>query len=92
MPIFRWRSMFSRTTMELSTSIPMAKEIPARLTTLRLRWKCQRKMKDPTADTGMARAAVSVVRILRRKSSSPQMASMPPRRTLFFMIARELRM
>ena len=65
-PIFRCRSMFSITTMELSTSMPTAKEIPARLTTLMFRWKSHRKMNVPTAETGIARAVVSVERTLLR--------------------------
>ena len=83
--------MFSSTTMELSTSIPMAKEIPARLTTFRFLLKSQRKIKVPMAETGIAKAAVRVVRTLLRKSISPHIASNPPIRTLFLMIRMELR-
>jgi hypothetical protein len=62
--------MFSSTTIELSTSMPTAKEMPARLTTLMLRSSSQRKRKVPTADTGMARAVMRVPRKLRKNRNS----------------------
>ena len=77
-PIFRCRSMFSRTTMALSTSIPTAKEIPARLTTFRFRPKIHRKMKVPITLIGIAVATITVEERLRRKTSSTKMASAPP--------------
>ena len=84
LPSFRWRSIFSNTTMELSTSMPTAKEIPARLTTLKLRLLSHRKMKQPMTEIGIASAVVSVDLTLRRKVISTVMASMPPIRTFCF--------
>ena len=84
LPIFRWRSIFSRTTMELSTSMPTAKEIPARLTTLMFRPRIQRKIKVPMAEIGMATAVATVDLILRKKSRRTAIASKPPIITFCF--------
>jgi len=77
---FRCRSMFSRTTMALSTSMPTAKEMPARETTFRLRPKSFMKMKVPMMEMGMDTATMTVDEKLRRKSSSTMTASAPPMR------------
>ena len=53
--------------MELSTSMPTAKEIPARLTTLKLRLLSQRKIKQPMTEIGIARAVVNVDRDTAQK-------------------------
>jgi hypothetical protein len=74
--------MFSSTTMALSTNMPTAKEMPARLTTLRVRSKIHRKIKVPTAEMGMATTVVKVEEMLLRKSRSTTRASNPPMTTL----------
>ena len=62
----RWRSMFSSTTIELSTSMPTAKVMPARLITLMLRSKRYMKKKVPITEMGMATATVRVELTERR--------------------------
>ena len=68
--------------MALSTSMPTANEMPARLTTFRVRSKTHRKMNVPIAETGMATAVVTVDEMLRKNSSSTHRASRPPMTTL----------
>ena len=80
LPILRWRSMFSSTTMALSRSMPTAKEIPARLTTFRFRPRALMKMKVPITLIGMAVATTTVEETLRRNRSSTVTARNPPMR------------
>ncbi len=58
--------MFSSTTMELSTTMPTAKAMPARLITFRLRPKTSIIRKLPMMLMGMATAITSVLVPLRR--------------------------
>ncbi len=76
--------MFSSTTIALSTSIPTAKEMPARLTTFRLRPKPHMKINVPMIEMGMATAVVRVELMLRKKMNRTVRASKPPMTTLRF--------
>jgi hypothetical protein len=72
--------MFSSTTTALSTSMPTANAIPARLITLSerpMRWSSR---KVPMMLVGIARAMTTVERPLRRKTSSTKMVRLPPTR------------
>ena len=70
--------MFSSTTIELSITIPTAKLIPARLTTLSVRPRASNTMKVPMTLEGMATPTMSVLLALRRKRSRTATASAPP--------------
>ena len=69
-------------TMELSTTIPMANESPARLTTLMFRPMRVITRKVPTALMGMATAMITVLAKLLKKMSSTAMARAPPMKML----------
>ncbi len=85
LPMPLWRSIFSITTMELSTSMPTAKAMPERLTTLRFRPRAFMKMKVPITLIGMAVATTTVERTLLRNISSIAMAMKPPMAMFFLM-------
>ncbi len=70
--------MFSSTTIELSTTMPTAKAIPARLMTLSVRPKKFISRKVPTIEIGIAAATTKVLERLRRKTSSTRIARVPP--------------
>jgi uncharacterized membrane protein len=70
--------MFSSTTIALSTTIPTAKAIPARLMTFRVRPNANIMRMDPTMLIGMATAITMVLLILRRYMRSTMMARNPP--------------
>ena len=77
-PMPRCRSMFSSTTIALSTTIPTAKLSPAREITFRFRPVSHIATNVPITEIGMATATINVGRGLRRKSSSMTTASEPP--------------
>ena len=77
-PRCKCEKIFSRTTIELSTSIPTAKLIPARDTTLILRPSMNIPRKVPIADIGMAHAMIRVGLIFLRKSIRTIIANKPP--------------
>ncbi len=64
--------------MALSTSIPAANAIPARLTTLRFLPKAFIKMKVPMMLIGIAEAATTVDEILLRNKISTVIARITP--------------
>ena len=70
--------MFSSTTIELSTTIPTANAIPARLITFSVRPKAFIAMNEPIMLIGMATAITSVLDALRRYNNSVTMAKKPP--------------
>ena len=70
--------MFSRTTMAASTTMPMAKAMPAREITLSERPMAAMATKEPITETGMASAATRVARPERRNSNRMSAASVPP--------------
>ena len=70
--------MFSSTTMELSTNIPAAKVIPARLTTFRLRPKSQSMINVPMMLMGMASPMTSVLLPVRKNRKRTVTASRLP--------------
>ena len=67
--------------MALSTTIPTAKAIPARLTTLSVRPKSVTIRNVPTALIGIARPITKVLRQLLRNNRSTIIARMPPTTT-----------
>ena len=70
--------MFSNTTIALSTTMPTANAIPARLMTLIDRPSTVITKNVPTTLIGIARATTRVLRPLRKNMSSTLMASAPP--------------
>ena len=70
--------MFSSTTIALSTTIPTAKLIPARLMTLMLRPMADMTRKVPTILTGIATAMMPTALKLRKNKKSTATARMPP--------------
>ena len=70
--------MFSKTTMELSTTIPTAKERPARLTTLILRPNKVITRKVPITLMGMAMDTIMVLAKFLKNIISTKIASDPP--------------
>jgi hypothetical protein len=70
--------MFSSTTMKLSTSMPTAKAIPARLRTLSERPIRYRQRNMPTVLTAMARKMTAAERVLRRKINNTIKVSAAP--------------
>ncbi len=82
LPVLRCRSIFSSTTMELSTSMPTANEIPAILTIFRFLPISQRKTKQPMAEMGMAMPVIIVALTLLKNIRRTQIASRLPMRIL----------
>jgi len=74
--------MFSSTTTALSTSMPTANAMPARLMTLSVRWKAARARNVPITLTGIESVTMSVERTLRRNRSRVPMVSSPPTKML----------
>ncbi len=70
--------MFSSTTIALSTSMPTAKAIPARLTTFKFLPKAFMKINVPIMLIGMAVAAIPVDATLLRNITNTDIASNPP--------------
>ena len=62
MPSAMWRSTFSMTTMASSTTNPVAKVIPNKVSVLMEKPSALTKMNVPTSDTGMVIAGISVLR------------------------------
>ena len=73
--------MFSSTTIELSTTIPTANAMPARLTTFTERPSTNIIRNTPTTLIGIAAPTTNVLLTLRRNSSSTTIASAPPIRS-----------
>ena len=69
--------------MELSTTMPTANAMPARLMTLSVRPKKPISRKVPMTLIGMAMATTKVLDRLRRKTSSTRIARVPPMNRLF---------
>ena len=70
--------MFSSTTMELSTSMPMASAMPPRVSTLSVRPEKYMKMRAHSTENGMEKATTSVGRTDLRNSASTTTASSAP--------------
>ena len=70
--------MFSRTTMELSTTIPTANAKPASEITFKVRPSSFRTRKVPTTLMGIAAATMNVLVRLRRNSKRAMTAKMLP--------------
>ncbi len=67
--IFRWRSMFSITTTESSTRMPMVRVKASRVSTLRLNPRVHITKKVDMSEVGMASSTIKVLRIVCRKAS-----------------------
>ena len=78
-PISRCRKIFSNTTMELSTTMPMAKLRPARLTTLMFLPIRVMTRNVPTTLIGMDIATMTVLEKFLRKTRSTTTARVLPR-------------
>ncbi len=78
MPCSRRRTMLSRTTTALSTSMPTASAMPPSDMMLSDRSKAYISRKVPITDTGIATPVISVARASRRNRYSTRMASRPP--------------
>ena len=79
-PFWYQRKMFSRTTIALSTSMPMAKAMPARLITLSERPISESSRNVPITLVGIASAITKVGRMLLRKISRTIVVRTPPSR------------
>ena len=79
-PCSRYLSIFSTTTIALSTSIPMAAASPPRLIMFRFIPIIFMKMNDIRRATGKMTAVTSVMRSFRRKSKSISTVSSAPMR------------
>jgi hypothetical protein len=84
-PSSTWRWMFSSTTMESSTTRPIASTIARSVSVFTLNPKRYMKVKAPTSDTGIVTSGISVAGRLRRKrkitSATSTIASMIVRKT-----------
>ena len=69
--------------MALSTSIPTAKLIPARLTTFKFRPSAFIRIKVPTTLIGIAVAITTVALTLLKNNQSTIIASTPPMNNIF---------
>ena len=78
LPISRWRSMFSISTMASSTSTPTTSDSDSSDTVLRLKPIRCITAKVGMADSGNATAAISVARPSRRKQNTTSTASAAP--------------
>ncbi|GBD30564.1 hypothetical protein HRbin32_01672 [bacterium HR32] len=77
-PRSRWRWMFSRTTMESSTRIPMARERPSMVKKFRVNPKDPITTKEESSEVGMARKTMSVFTASCRKKNTMADASTTP--------------
>ncbi len=78
-PFSRYRKMFSRMTILLSTSIPTPRASPVRVIRFRVNPAKYMNIRVMTIDTGMEKAIIRVVRKLRRKKKRIATASNPPK-------------
>ncbi len=78
-PCSLFRTMFSRTTIELSTSIPTARAMPPNDMMFNDMSFMYIKRNVPMTDTGIAIATVAVARESRRKPYRTKIAINPPR-------------
>ena len=62
LPRCRWRTMFSRTTIASSISMPIARERPMRVSTLRVKPKTRMAMKPATTEMGRVMPVMTVER------------------------------
>ena len=78
LPISRCLAIFSKTTIELSTNIPIPNAIPPKDMILRLTPLPYIRLNVAITDTGMEIEIIKVIQILRRNRYSTKMASKPP--------------
>ena len=83
LPISRCLYTFSSTTIALSTTMPTANAIPARLMTLIDRPSATIATIAPTTEIGIASAMMPAVRSERRNNNKMKIASPPPIQMLF---------
>ena len=75
---FLWRSMFSSTTMLLSTNNPTASAIPPKLIMFKLISLAYIRLKVAITDTGIETEIITVAQKSLRKRYSTNMAKIPP--------------
>jgi hypothetical protein len=78
LPSSRCRNTFSSTTIALSTTIPTAKAMPARLMTFTLRPMATMNTTAPITEIGIDSAMIPALRNDRRKRSNTSTAREPP--------------
>ena len=76
MPSERWRCTFSMTTMASSTTRPVARVMPKRVSELMEKPKILMKAKVPMSETGMVTAGMMVARQSCRKRKMTTMTMM----------------
>ena len=77
-PSVTWRLMFSRTTIESSTTRPMATIIPPRVRMFKVIPCCHSAISATSNESGMEIAATTVARALRRKTKITRIANTAP--------------
>ena len=75
LPSSRWRWVFSTTTMASSTTMPIARTRPKRVSVLIENPKALMTANVPTSETGMVRVGISVVRQSCRKTKTVRITS-----------------
>ena len=78
LPRCRWRTMFSRTTIASSMSIPMARERPIRVMTLMVKPNAFMAAKAAITEMGRVRPVMTVERQEFRKRKTIRTVRMPP--------------
>ncbi len=76
--VSRMRKIFSRTTIALSTSIPTPRASPPKVIRLRVKPLKYNRAKVAIMEMGIAVAIITVLRTLRRNTSSMITAKIPP--------------
>jgi hypothetical protein len=92
LPRWRWRTMFSRTTIASSISMPMASDRPIRVITLRVKPKRRMTVKAAITEMGRVRPVMTVERQEFRKMKTMSTVRMPPRTMVRFTSWMESRM
>ena len=89
MPFSLRRKIFSRTTIALSTSIPIARAKPAIEITFRVRppWSITKKV--TMTDTGIDKATINELRTFRRKNNSTRKTIKKARRAVVLRLVSE---
>ena len=78
LPISRWRTMFSRTTMASSIRMPIASDRPSSDMVLSVKPATHTAMNDASTDTGSARPVMTVERQELRKRNTTSTVRMAP--------------
>ena len=82
-PSSRWRYVFSRTTIELSSSIPIPKARPPKVMMFRVNPPKYISPNVAMIETGIAVAIIAVLDTLRRNKNRTIIAKIPPNRVKF---------